>query len=118
VGNRRLYGMRSFDVSAVLKHSKVWHVVGKYDPSCVKSKYANEEYRIRVAPDPRWDAVTRISFCEERVYESESIAYVTNRHTYGSGRWYISPYCEGPRSEAIRQLFTFEDFKVVSPATG
>ena len=119
MGNRKLYDTRTFEVKEVRKGTglwrDVWHLVGKFAPNSVKTKNPRN-YRIRVAPDPRWDGVTQVSFHDERIYESESIADMSRRHVYGSDIWYISPYFEGSRLKAERTKFSFEDFEVVNSA--
>ena len=117
VGNRRLYESRAFEVKEVLKHDGrgVWHLIGEFVPGAVKSVYKTV-YSIRVAPDTRWEGVTRVSFRADRIYESESIASTSRRRVYGSGRWYVSPYFDGPRGDmerlGARDKFSYEDFEV------
>lgn len=111
MGNRRLYGSRSFVIEAIEQHEEVWHLVGFFTEGSIKSE-CNKEYRIRVEPDPRWMNVSKIHFIEGRIYESESIAYVSRRHLYGSGKWYVSPFFEGPRRHARNKFMFEEDFDV------
>ncbi len=117
MGNRRLYESRAFEITEVHKHDDrgVWHLCGQFVPGAVRSVYKTI-YSIRVAPDPRWEGVTRVSFRADRIYESESIASTSRRRVYGSGRWYISPHFDGSRGDMERQgakdKFSYEDFDV------
>ncbi|MBI2056497.1 MAG: hypothetical protein HYT37_03920 [Candidatus Sungbacteria bacterium] len=114
MGNRRLYGSREFLVKTLEKHEKIWHLFGVFPEGVIRSKYTENEYRIRVKPDPRWENISQISFIDNRIYECESIASVSRKHVYGSGKWYISRYFDGPRlmSPSEGEL-AFKDFLVV-----
>ena len=113
MGNRKLYAERAFIVARIDKYDDrgVWHLVGKFSTGSIKSGY-DIEYRIRVAPDERWNEVGRIVFNAEKIYECESASYYSRRHTYDTGTWYISPYFDGPRSQA-QAMFAFEDFTLL-----
>lgn len=115
MGNRRLYNEKSFLIKEVVDFDKggVWFLVGIFTEGSTKAQDP-KEYRIRVKPDPRWFGVSEIAFHVDRVYECESVARVTRRHVYGSGKWYVSPYrAPGISRWDIPGMFTFEEFDVV-----
>jgi|GEM_PF-3700434 len=118
MGNRRLYGTKTFQVAGVERNvtGGIWHIHGKFAQGSIKSKYANQEYRIRVTPDPRFDGVTTLAFRVDAIYECESIRYASRRHVYGSGNWYISPEREKPGRPAKGE-FAFEDFETPQSMT-
>ncbi|OGI46323.1 hypothetical protein A2121_01625 [Candidatus Nomurabacteria bacterium GWB1_40_6] len=116
MGNRRLYGEKVFEVNQIDKYDDVWHLIGFFRDGSIKSEYRMER-RVRVNPDFRWDGVKAISFKENHVYECESIGRVTRRHMYGTGNWYVSPYCREGRWKA-RGKFAFEEFTVINGNDG
>lgn len=113
MGDRKLYGERSFVIKEIELHKNIWHLCGVFTKGSIHSKYDETMYRVRVLPDPRWHEVHKIAFKEERIYECESMGSVSRRHIYGSGNWYISRYFDCPRSWAPEDKFKFEDFLVL-----
>ena len=105
MGNRRLYGSKAFVIEKVEPYDSktLAFLRGTFAGVSIKTKLKNV-YRIRVVPDPRWARVKKISFREDRIYES-----TPRRHA--EDRLHVYPYFKGSRFDAQRDRFVFEDFE-------
>lgn len=116
MGDRRLYQPAGFCVVGLSKHEEVWHLRGRFIAGAIKSKYS-QDYHLRVVPDSRWEDVDGIVLLMDKVYESESVRWRSRRHTYGSGKWYVSRSTDGPREYGTDTRIRFEDVRVIHQAT-
>lgn len=118
MGDRKLYPPASFTVSSIEKHVEhdVWHIVGVFTPTSIKTKYPDRRYRVRVVPDPRWENINEFAFLVDGIYETESIGSVSNKHIYGSGKFYVCRQTSGYKGSASDEdtRFLFDEIRPIS----